>query len=799
MGNISTFGTFTMARLGIYVSQHALNVTGNNITNINTTGYTRQFLDQSSMYYGSADRYQNRFDIRANGGVMAQGVYQLRDQYLDIRYRNETTRVGEATQKLSGLQQLSDIFDEVAMGEDGDGVLEARLNDFIQQLENMSRPESSNKDDMDSIVRSAAEALVTQFHDYANQLATLKQNMTARFREEVTATNMLLTKIRDLNEEIRKSEVFGGSALTLRDERNLLIDDLAAQMGIHVTYETEDLGDGTQIEKLKITTSGEPSRTLIDGIYGAQLTILDENNYNLGLSQLTSSKGKLIPVQPNKTEKVLSGIELHSTEGKATVYDSLEKAQEMLEKLNGDTKYTLGGDGTIYRYRLVEREKPKGDPADPTEYEYLIERFEVLDFDKDGNPIEKGNGKTAFVETVYSRQTKLTDTELSGGLQAMREMMTEAGEYATANDIALRDDPVNSIYYDADAGTKRGIPYYEKALDTLARTFAEIMNKANIMQPEEIYQTDENGNLVVDTTSNPPHYVPRHGFEKFFDSDINGTMYEIEKDENGDPVLTDPDDPNSFKYVYETDENGNYVYPRDENGEFIYGTDDEGNPLYQKDAEGNTVYLTDENGEYVLKDPPVNPDDPDDPANRIPLPVPVVRMVIKDEYKDYMGWPLFSNNANGNDMTGITAANISVSAGWESGMHRILRSKDPEADEQSTLQDNLDHMLTLLMSEHDFKTNQEGGGVYFRGTFQEMFTDTISGTLAKDTNITTTMLSNYSVTAEELYIDRDAVMGVDLNDETMNMMQYQKAYSAACRLMTTFDSMLEKLINGMAI
>ena len=39
-------------------------------------------------------------------------------------------------------------------------------------------------------------------------------------------------------------------------------------------------------------------------------------------------------------------------------------------------------------------------------------------------------------------------------------------------------------------------------------------------------------------------------------------------------------------------------------------------------------------------------------------------------------------------------------------------------------------------------------------------------------------------------------MGVDLNDEAMNLMQYQKAYQAACRLMTTYDEMLNKLING---
>ena len=46
---------------------------------------------------------------------------------------------------------------------------------------------------------------------------------------------------------------------------------------------------------------------------------------------------------------------------------------------------------------------------------------------------------------------------------------------------------------------------------------------------------------------------------------------------------------------------------------------------------------------------------------------------------------------------------------------------------------------------------------------------------------------------------RDSVSGVDLNDEAMNLMQYSKSYNAACRLMTTLDSVLDKLINGTGI
>ena len=51
----------------------------------------------------------------------------------------------------------------------------------------------------------------------------------------------------------------------------------------------------------------------------------------------------------------------------------------------------------------------------------------------------------------------------------------------------------------------------------------------------------------------------------------------------------------------------------------------------------------------------------------------------------------------------------------------------------------------------------------------------------------------------DLDTSREGVSGVDLNDETMNMMQYQKAYSAACRLMTAIDEAIDRLINNTGI
>ncbi|MDD3203445.1 MAG: flagellar basal body protein, partial [Pygmaiobacter massiliensis] len=87
MNSVSTFGAFTTARLGIFAAQKGLDVVGHNITNINTVGYTRQSLNQISLRVGGYDRYQPQNNAIVGSGVLCTGVSQLRDPYLDIRFR----------------------------------------------------------------------------------------------------------------------------------------------------------------------------------------------------------------------------------------------------------------------------------------------------------------------------------------------------------------------------------------------------------------------------------------------------------------------------------------------------------------------------------------------------------------------------------------------------------------------------------------------------------------------------------------------------------------------------------------
>ena len=110
-------------------------------------------------------------------------------------------------------------------------------------------------------------------------------------------------------------------------------------------------------------------------------------------------------------------------------------------------------------------------------------------------------------------------------------------------------------------------------------------------------------------------------------------------------------------------------------------------------------------------------------------------------------------------------------------------------------------MINLMSAQFDYLPNEvvnnavDGTEKYFTGSFQERLAE-MNSTLAIEGRTTNTLYNNFSTQTLTLENSRQSVSGVDLNDEATNMMVFQKSYAAACQLMTTLDSMLDKLING---
>lgn len=843
MGTVGTFDTFTTARLGIYAAQKGLSVTGNNVANISTDRYTRQRVDQVSLKTGANDMYRSQFDNHVGNGVLITGISQIRDPYLDIRFRNTSADVGFTNTLLSGLQDIAAILDEVGSSLDGveqDGRLYAQLQDLRKSLNAILADPTKNND---YLARSSAQALASLFNDYANKLENLKANTISSFEKNVTAVNEILTNIRNLNESIRQSDIHGDPALEMRDERNRQIDELSQYMHIKVTYSMEDLGAGMEVEKLTISlgdANPDPAVTtdssiLVDGIFGSQISVpktlpvpnpdfdpvngnpykdaadltdadylylkegggltndpaeaqqADNKNYLIQISKLLDSK------EQEWTNSVTSRTEVPADQlngavlGVNAVYTFTLDDSTGWEK--GDTftigteTYTVGTDIPVKNandknimasfiaaklnrqnddYKVSAKDglitftaKNAGavDPADAPNLTFTpaagvagsvtfgarteaVPGVDAVPPAPDSQTVNPDGSETSVIyrqsgdkwmkitTTVkHTAEVTLDDNDLHGSLQATRELLTEKGEFSTAEDMTL----------DEKATGKRGIPYYQKSLDLLARQVAQQYNSLN-----QGFMVNEKGNYIDDT-----------GKELMLAGD-DGVEAPISKT-NG---LTASQKQNLI--------NNDYVL---------------------KDADGNTV--VDENGDPVID------------LDRV--------LTEKGAMIPEGSGVLFSNRGDGNDDTDITAANITVSHDWLIGDTRIVTSfvqlfgEDGKPLPQTTQVDNVGHMLAMidkaLVYDPKLLDPDAVGNNLFTGSFNDMY-DNMCGVLGDDQRITNVQLSNAYSSCVEIDSGRESVSGVDLNDEAMNMMQYQKAYSAACRLMTAIDEALDRLINN---
>ena len=104
----ATFAGFTTALSALQANQKRLDITGQNLSNMNTVGYTRQKLETSSLNYTNPiSHYMNGTEIMVGYGVSMDKVTQVRDPFLDAQYRSQMEKSGYTDGINTALTQLS--------------------------------------------------------------------------------------------------------------------------------------------------------------------------------------------------------------------------------------------------------------------------------------------------------------------------------------------------------------------------------------------------------------------------------------------------------------------------------------------------------------------------------------------------------------------------------------------------------------------------------------------------------------------------------------------------------------------
>ncbi|OON86141.1 hypothetical protein BXO88_08810 [Oribacterium sp. C9] len=245
----ATFAGFQTALTSLQANSRKLDVTSQNLANMNVEGYTRQQLKTSSLNYENpVSFYMNENDVNVGYGVAMDGVMQIRDEFMDIQYRDQNTMTEYNSTIEYSLNTLAKFMDE----SNHDGI-RASLDAIQKALTTMQDSSKVQDPVYEGQLQSDMNATAVLLNSAAKQIKTAEDNEFEKLSGEGTSSrgaieniNTLLQEIGDLNIKIKDNQLLGNSALELQDERNMKIDELSGYIPITVEYYSEEYKVGGQ-------------------------------------------------------------------------------------------------------------------------------------------------------------------------------------------------------------------------------------------------------------------------------------------------------------------------------------------------------------------------------------------------------------------------------------------------------------------------------------------------------------------------------------------------------------------------
>lgn len=244
----SSFLGLEVSKRTIQLAQKTLDITGGNLSNVHTEGYTRQRIDIGSMYLNKYSNWQSRTSrmYLAGQGATAFGVNQVRDSYIDKRYRESTCFVAEHSTAADIMKEVETVLDNI----DNTG-LTARIDTLKDALSKYA--EQPDSDELASIVRNEAYNITNLLHSYQVELQNLKESNIESLQTTMESTNTTIKSIVDMNKKIVKEyavmatgKLSEGESVTgsygpneMLDTRNMLLDELS-YMGNITVYDNPD-------------------------------------------------------------------------------------------------------------------------------------------------------------------------------------------------------------------------------------------------------------------------------------------------------------------------------------------------------------------------------------------------------------------------------------------------------------------------------------------------------------------------------------------------------------------------------
>jgi flagellar hook-associated protein 1 FlgK len=241
-----TFFGLEIARRGLQVHRTAMDITGHNVANANTPGYTRQeAVITATGPYANPTLGSRLLPGQLGTGVEASMIRRIKNEYLDVQARDSIS-------SREFWQVQEDLFAriEAVFAEPGASGIASTLTKFFntwQDLNNTPQDPgvkaavAETGDELATMMREAYQ----QLEDIAESILKIEQdggsiNVTGgQLKDQVDAVNEILRQIRELTESIKRVYAQGNQPNDLLDKRDLLLDRLAEYGPVSVTHLTE--------------------------------------------------------------------------------------------------------------------------------------------------------------------------------------------------------------------------------------------------------------------------------------------------------------------------------------------------------------------------------------------------------------------------------------------------------------------------------------------------------------------------------------------------------------------------------
>jgi flagellar hook-associated protein 1 FlgK len=224
---MSGFSSLNMGTRALYAAQRALDTTGQNVSNVNTEGYSRQRVQQTAAGGAAIPAMFSRSDA-AGDGVDISNIQRIRDEFLETRAQSEhAAKASLATSR----QVYADI--ETTFGEPSASGLQAQMSSFWGSWHDVANDPGSLAPRSQLLER--ASALAGSFNGLTTRLGQQWSDVREQLSASVTEVNAMAANVAQLNRSIRSALVSGAPANDLSDQRDLLVLKLGSAVGATAT------------------------------------------------------------------------------------------------------------------------------------------------------------------------------------------------------------------------------------------------------------------------------------------------------------------------------------------------------------------------------------------------------------------------------------------------------------------------------------------------------------------------------------------------------------------------------------